>query len=67
MRYSLEVQAEFAQNNEIELLRRNVVDGESLQTMAEEIGVSRERLRQMLNSAKRRLALRMIEHRELVA
>ena len=66
VRDSLEVQADFAENNEIELLRRNVVDGESLQAMAEEIGLSRERLRQILNSAKRRLALRMIEHRELV-
>ncbi len=67
VRDSLEVQAEFAQNNEIELLRRNVVDGESLQVMAKEIGISRERLRQLLNRTKRHLALRMIEHRELVA
>ena len=67
VRDSLEVQAEFEQNNDLELLRRNIVDGESLQAMAEEIGLSRERLRQILNSAKRRLASRMIEHRELVA
>ena len=66
VRESLEVQAEFDLNNDLELLRRNVVDGESLQSIADEIGLSRERVRQKVTAAKNRLAHRMIEHRELV-
>ena len=67
VRESLEVQAEFDLNNDLELLRRNVVDDESLQSIAEEIGLSRERVRQKVTAAKNRLAHRMIAHRELVA
>ena len=37
-----------------------------MQALAKEEGLSREYLRQRLNSAKRRLASRMIERRELV-
>ena len=67
VRESLEVQAEFDLNNDLELLRRNVVDGESLQSIAEDIGLSRERVRQKVTATKNRLANRLIEHRELVA
>ena len=66
VRESLEVQAEFDLNNDLELLRRNVVDGESLQSIADEIGLSRERVRQKVTAAKNRLAHRMIAHRELL-
>jgi len=67
VRESLEVIVEFDQKGDLDLLRRNLVDGTSLQALAKEEGISREHLRQRLNSAKRRLASRMIEHRELVA
>ena len=53
-------------NNDLYLLRRNVVEGESLQSLADEIGRSRERVRQRVENAKKRLALRLIKHRELV-
>lgn len=67
VRESLEAQVEFDQRGELNLLHRNLVEGVSLQDLAKEEGISREHLRQRLNSAKRRLASRMIEHRELVA
>jgi RNA polymerase primary sigma factor len=53
-------------NNDLYLLRRNVVEGESLQSLADEIGRSRERIRQRVKTAKKRLAARLIKHRELV-
>ena len=66
MRDSLKVPAELAHSNDLELLRRNVVDSESLQSIAEELGFSRELLRKRLNKTKTRLASRLIEHRELL-
>tara|TARA_B100001173_G_scaffold239208_1_gene208941 strand:- start:807 stop:1118 length:312 start_codon:yes stop_codon:yes gene_type:complete len=62
----LEVQEQSDINNDFYLLRRNVVEGESLQSLAEEIGRSRERIRQRVKTAKERLAARLITHRELV-
>ena len=62
----LEVQEQTDINNDFYLLHRNVVEGESLQSLAEEIGRSRERIRQRVKTAKERLAARLITHRELV-
>ena len=59
--------AKLAMNNDQELLRRNVVEEQSLQSIANEIGISRERVRQKVDRAKRYLAAVLIEHRELVA
>ena len=67
VRDRLEVQKESAINNDQVLLRRNVVDDESLQSIANEIGISRERVRQKVERAKKQLASKLIEHRELVA
>ena len=67
VRQRLELQAEFAVNNDQVLLRRNVVDDESLQSIANTIGISRERVRQNVERAKKQLAAQLIEHRELVA
>ena len=67
VRQRLELQAEFAVNNDQVLLRRNVVDDESLQSIANTIGISRERVRQKVERAKKQLAAQLIEHRELVA
>ncbi len=64
---SLGDQAKIALNNDQELLRRNVVDEQSLQSIANEIGISRERVRQKVDRAKKHLATIMIEHRDLVA
>ena len=66
MKKSLGDQAKIALNNDQELLRRNVVNEESLQSIANEIGISRERVRQKVDRAKRFLATKLIEHRELV-
>lgn len=63
---SLGDQAKIALNNDQELLRRNVVNEESLQSIANEIGISRERVRQKVDRAKKFLATKLIEHRELV-
>ena len=54
-------------NNDQELLRRNVVEEQGLQSIATEIGISRERVRQKVDRAKRYLAAVLIEHRDLVA
>ena len=59
--------AKLAMNNDQELLRRNVVEEQSLQSIATEIGISRERVRQKVDRAKRYLAAVLIEHRDLVA
>ena len=67
VRQRLELQAEFAVNNDQVLLRRNVVDDQSLQSIANTIGISRERVRQKVERAKKQLAAQLIEHRELVA
>ena len=67
VRQRLELQAEFAVNNDQVLLRRYVVDDESLQSIANTIGISRERVRQKVERAKKQLAAQLIEHRELVA
>ena len=67
VRQRLELQAEFAVNNDQVLLRRNVVDDESLQSIANTIGISRERVRQKVERAKKQLAAQLIEYRELVA
>ena len=67
VRDRLEVQKESAINNDQVLLRRNVLDDESLQSIANEIGISRERVRQKVERAKKQLASKLIEHRELVA
>ena len=67
VRDRLEVQKESAINNDQVLLRRNVVDDESLQSIANQIGISRERVRQKVERAKKQLASKLIEHRELVA
>ena len=67
VRQRLELQAEFAVINDQVLLRRNVVDDESLQSIANTIGISRERVRQKVERAKKQLAAQLIEHRELVA
>ncbi|MDA7433411.1 sigma-70 family RNA polymerase sigma factor [Synechococcus sp. AH-601-N10] len=67
VRQRLQLQAEFAVNNDQVLLRRNVVDDESLQSIANTIGISRERVRQKVERAKKQLAAQLIEHRELVA
>ena len=66
VREILEIQEISDINNDLYLLRRNVVDGESLQSLADEIGRSRERVRQRVKTAKKRLAARLIKHRELV-
>ena len=66
VRDRLEVQKESAINNDQVLLCRNVVDNESLQSIANEIGISRERVRQKVERAKKQLASKLIEHRELV-
>ena len=63
---SLGDEAKIALNNDQELLRRNVVNEESLQSIANEIGISRERVRQKVDRAKKFLATKLIEHRELV-
>ena len=62
----LEVQEQTDINNDFYLLHRNVVEGESLQSLADEIGRSRERIRQRVKTAKKRLAALLITHRELV-
>ncbi|MDC0315938.1 sigma-70 family RNA polymerase sigma factor [Synechococcus sp. AH-551-G15] len=67
VRDRLEVQKKSAINNDQVLLRRNVVDDESLQSIANEIGISRERVRQKVERAKKQLASKLIEHRELVS
>ena len=67
VRDMLEMQTEFAMNHDQVLLRRNVIDDESLQSIANEIGISRERVRQKVERAKKQLASKLIEHRELVA
>ena len=67
VRDMLEMQTEFAMNYDQVLLRRNVIDDESLQSIANEIGISRERVRQRVERAKKQLASKLIEHRELVA
>ena len=67
VRDTLEIQTEFAMNHDQVLLRRNVIDDESLQSIANEIGISRERVRQKVERAKKQLASKLIEHRELVA
>ena len=54
-------------NHDQVLLRRNVIDDESLQSIANEVGISRERVRQKVDRAKKQLASKLIEHRELVA
>ena len=41
----LEMQIEFAMNDGQVLFRRDVIDVESLQSIANEIGISRERVR----------------------
>ena len=46
VRDMLEMQTEFAMNHDQVLLRRNVIDDESLQSIANENGISRERVRQ---------------------
>ena len=66
VRDRLEVQKESAINNDQVLLCRNVVDNESLQSIANEIGISRERVRQKVERAKKQLASKLFEHRELV-
>ena len=63
---SLGDQAKIALNNDQELLRRNVVNEESLQSIANVVGISRERVRQKVDRAKKLLATKLIEHRELV-
>lgn len=67
VRDMLEMQTEFAMNHDQVLLRRNVIDDESLQSIANEIGISRERVRQKVDRAKKQLASKLIDHRELVA
>ena len=67
VRDSLELHTKLAQNNDQELLRRNVIGEESLQSIANEIGISRERVRQKVERAKKQLAAKLIEHRQLVA
>ena len=67
VRDMLVMQTEFAMNHDQVLLRRNVIDDESLQSIANEIGISRERVRQKVERAKKQLASKLIEHRELVA
>ena len=62
----LDDQAKCASNNDQELLRRNVLDEVSLQSIANEIGISRERVRQKVDRAKKKLACILIDHRELV-
>ena len=62
----LDDQAKCALNNDQELLRRNVLDEVSLQSIANEIGISRERVRQKVDRAKKKLACILIDHRELV-
>ncbi len=59
-------QRNFAPNNDQELLHRNVVDEESLQSIANELGISRERVRQKVDRAKKHLATILIEHRVLL-
>ncbi len=44
-----------------------MIDEESLQSIANEIGISRERVRQKVERAKKQLAAKLIEHRQLVA
>ena len=67
VRDMLDMQTEFAMNHDQMLLRRNVIDDESLQSIADEIGISRERVRQKVERAKKQLAFKLIDHRELVA
>ena len=67
VRDSLELHNKFALNNDQELLRRNVINEESLQSIANEIGISRERVRQKVDRAKKQLATTLIEHRQLIA
>lgn len=51
----------------IELLRRNVIDGETLASLGKERGICRERTRQITVKAKERLAVKLSGFRELVA
>ena len=51
----------------MELLRRNVVDGETLSSLGKERGICRERTRQITLKAKQRLTVRLSGFRELVA
>ena len=67
VRDMLEMQMELAMNYDQVLLRRHVIDDESLQSIANDIGISRERVRQRVERAKKQLASKLIEHRELVA
>ena len=49
------MQTEFTMNHDLVLLRRNVIDDESLQSIANEIGISRDRVRQKAELAKNNL------------
>ena len=51
----------------VELMRRNVVDGESLSALGKERGICRERTRQIVLKTKDRLAMKLCNYRELVA
>ena len=61
--YALEVDL----HGHIELMRRNVVDGESLSALGKERGICRERTRQIVLKTKDRLAIKLCSYRELVA
>ena len=54
-------------HGQIELMRRNVVDGESLSALRKEPGICRERTRQIVIKTKDRLAIKLCSYRELVA
>ena len=66
VRDMLEMQTDFTMNHDQVLLRRNVIDDESLQSIANEIGISRDRFRHKVDRSKKQPASKLIEYRELV-
>ena len=54
-------------NSDNDILVRNAVNNESLQSISKDLGISRERARQKAQRARRRLATSLEEYRHLVA
>ena len=64
---TLRSRLESDRNSDNDILVRNAVNNESLQSISKDLGISRERARQKAQRARRRLATSLEEYRHLVA